>query len=164
MSQYSAFWPDTNASTVFFIQISSNPRWVHQADLNSMCAWVICNCLCNHNYKKEKTRKADYILAYFVVFHVNVGFSLRWNICLYKTVFFFLNQIDGVLSIFNKYKNKLTAVIFTYINTKIYSCLSDCLFIFLYTIFSAILKPVGIPYGTNVLFAPGKVLKQTSSN
>ena len=44
----------------------------------------------------------------------------------------------------------------TYINTK----KSVCLFICFYTLFSAISKPIEIPFGTKLLFALGKVLKQ----
>ena len=35
-----------------------------------------------------------------------------------------------------------------------------CLFVCLFTFFSAIWNPIGIPFDTNLLFVPEKVLKQ----
>ena len=50
-------------------------------------------------------------------------------------------------------------VISNYINTKMSVCLSVCLFVcLLYTSFPAISKPIWIPFGTKLIFAPIKVL------
>ena len=53
-----------------------------------------------------------------------------------------------------QYVTEVTSNLYIYINTKM------CVCVCVYTFFSAISKPIGIPFGTQFFFDPGQVLKQ----